>query len=425
MNHLDPSTAPAGAADYQLARSAALDSEPVASLHHLEQAVERSPVYAAVAFRDPAFQNMRGPVAELAARLNLTPGATQPDPAGTYRPAAGMTQPLAQSSTPLAPTSVSELPPSLNQTPVVQEPLPILQPNPNPAPKPVLPLVPPLSGSPVSLPPVSIDPLELQSQRQPVPPPARSPAPSPQPPSAHDLPRAASAALDLDLLQSWDNAPARAAASSEYQLARAAMETGDRPAALQHLEQAILAHHSQAALALADPAFEGIREPVRDLVTRLTQSARLRAEASIAEFRELLQFAGGRQLASVRAYLQSAQTSFQLGTYTGYVQAALAAGLAARITKEKVRSRRWAFGPLAAAPRIMKQAARRLWLRLPLLAILLGWLLAGVAAAVVSLPFGAGAAFRAWLLPVWAIGLVSIVLFGFVRSIRAMAGRRA
>ena len=235
------------------------------------------------------------------------------------------------------------------------------------------------------------------------------------------------AALDLEVLQAWDSEPSRATAANEYQLAQTAIQAGDRPAALQHLEQAILAHPAEAAAALADPAFESIRGPVRDLVTRLTLAARVHAEVAISEAHAMLHAPEGpatRPFLLARAYLQSAQASFQLGTYTGYVQAALAAEFAQRVAREKLRPRRWGLGAFAPLDRAIKHAAHRLWQRLPLLAIMLGWFFAGIAAAVVSLPFEAGAAFRSWLLPAWAIGLVCIVLYGFVRSIRAASKQR-
>ena len=56
---------------------------------------------------------------------------------------------------------------------------------------------------------------------------------------------------------------------------------------------------------------------------------------------------------------------------------------------------------------------------MPLLAILLGWFTAGVLAGLPSLPFQQGlAAMRGLLFPVWALGLVAMVLAGFVRSLR-------
>jgi len=422
LNHADPNMAPAGAADYQLARTAALASEPVTSMQHLGEAVQQSPAYASVALQDPAFHAMHEQVQDLASRINPTGGADQPAAAGTYQPPRGV-----------LPTGVvTGDAPAVSQRPIVTNLPAVVQTGPDPAPKSTNVL--PTETAPSQTHP-SVDKDAPDAPRPPLPPPqpGRAPAPPPQAaqsplPAGHELPRAVSAALDLELLQSWDTEPARAAAANEYQLAQTAISAGDRPAALQHLEQAILAHPAQAAAALEDPAFEAIRGQVRDLVTRLMLGERIHAEASLSEARAVLQSAGAsamaRPLLLARAYLQSAQALFQLGTYTGYVQAAFAAELAQRIAEGKLPPRRWGFGAFAPVKRVIKQAARRLWQRLPLLAILLGWFVAGIFAAVVSLPFEAGAALRGWLLPVWAIGLVCVVLYGFVRSIRAASKRR-
>jgi hypothetical protein len=63
---------------------------------------------------------------------------------------------------------------------------------------------------------------------------------------------------------------------------------------------------------------------------------------------------------------------------------------------------------------------------LPLLAILLGWLVAGILAGIASLPFqqGAIAELRQTLFPIWALGLLGMVLLGFVRSIWRIGRRR-
>jgi len=67
------------------------------------------------------------------------------------------------------------------------------------------------------------------------------------------------------------------------------------------------------------------------------------------------------------------------------------------------------------------RTARRLWEKLPLLAILLGWFAAGVLAGLLSLPFQQGlAGMRGLLFPVWALGLLAMVLVGFVRSLRRL-----
>ena len=426
INQLDPHTAPAGAADYQLARTAALASEPVTSMQYLGDAVQQSPAYASVALQDPAFHGMHDQVQDLANRMNPVGGVDQTAGAATYQPPRGL----------LPAGVITNESPVVSQQPVVTNLPQVVDIGQDPAPKTATAL--PLQTGPrptdsmngLALPRPAEGPDAPVAARPPLvaPPPGHSPAPPPQPSPAGTLPaRAASAALDLALLQSWDSEPARAVAANEYQLAQTAVQSGDRPAALQHLEQAILAHPAQAAAALADPAFEGIRGQVRDLVTRLTLSARVHAEASVSEAHAALQSTGSsltaRPFLLARAYLQSAQASFQLGTYTGYVQAAFAAEIAQRIAKEKL-TRRWGLAGFAPVERAVREAAQRLWFRLPVLAILLGWFVAGIVAAVVSLPFEGGAAFRAWLLPIWAMGLVCAVLYGFVRSIRTALRRR-
>jgi hypothetical protein len=417
VNQVDPHLAPAGAADYQLARTAALASEPAASMQHLGDAVQQSPAYASVALQDPAFHAMQDQVQDLANRMNPVGGVDQTAGAATYQPPRGV----------LPAGVITSESPAVSQQPIVTNLPQVVDVGQGPAPKTATVLA-------TQIAPAQARPAEgtdaPASSRPPLstPPPGHAPAPPPQLSPAGSLPaRAVSAALDLALLKSWDSEPARAVAANEYNLAQAAIQSGDRPAALQHLEQAILAHPALAAAALADPAFDGIRGQVRDLVTRLTLDARIHAEASISEAHAVLQSAGAsltaRPLLLARANLQAAQASFQLGTYTGYVQAAVAAELAQRIAREKL-SRRWGLAAFAPVERMVREAARRLWLRLPVLAILLGWFVAGIVAAVVSLPFEAGAAFRAWLLPIWAMGLVSAVLYGFVRSIRSALKRR-
>jgi hypothetical protein len=419
MNHQDPNSAPAGAADYQLARTAALASEPVTSLHHLGEAVQQSPAYASVALQDPAFNGMRDQVQDLANRMNPVGGTDQTAGAGTYQPPRGV----------LPAGVVTTDAPAVAERPVVTSLPQVVETGQDPAPNSANVLPAQTASAPASTIPAQPSATEVSRPPLPAPQPAATLAPPPHAPAAGPTAaQAVSAALDLELLHSWDTQSVRAAAANEYQLAQTAIQSGDRPAALQHLEQAILAHPAQAAAALVDPAFDSIKGQVRDLVTRLTLAARIHAEVSISEARAVLQSVGTslmtRPLLMARAYLHAAQASFQLGTYTGYVQAAFAAELSQRVARGKLRSRRWSLGAFAPVKRAVEHAARRLWQRLPVLAILLGWFVAGIVAAVASLPFEAGTTFRGWLLPVWSIGLVCGVLYGFVRSIRAASRRR-
>ena len=453
MNAQNPNSLPAaGAADYQLARVAAIASEPVASMQHLELAVHESPAYASVALQDPAFHAMQGPVQELVDRVTFVAGTSESAPAGTYQPTRVTTPVLmpapsgdapAPSEQPVMMNPQSVIAPQLDPTsnptsvlPAQLASLPALPTQAQPGPAPQLATVLPVLTTSSPALPVQIQPntsdlavspaLPAPQASQSVASPPQIPAPS----AAVQLPPAITAPLDLELFSSWDTGQARAAAASEYQLAQAAMQAGDRPAALEHLEQAILAHPAQAAAALADSAFDTIKGPVRDLVTRLTVEIRIRTEASVSEARVALQSAAStgmpRPLQLAQAYLDAAMVSYQLGTYTGLVQAAFAADLARKIAEGKISPVMPAVkrGILEPVKRAVKRAATGLWQRLPLLAILLGWFVAGIIAGITGLAFHSGAQLRAWLLPVWAMGLLAMVLLGFVRSIRRIGQRR-
>jgi hypothetical protein len=246
---------------------------------------------------------------------------------------------------------------------------------------------------------------------------------------------AAVAALELDLLRDWDDGAARSAGAAEYQLALAAAATGDHTATLQHLEQSILAHPEFAPAAQQDPAFDAMRGDVRDMVGRLNILGRIRAEAAIGEAGATLESvrgvdAPGRVL-HAQAYLDLAQAHLDSASYAGYVVAAQAAAMAQQT----------ALGPKVTPPapmpagssnillrpitRATRQAVRRLWQTLPLLAILLAWFFAGILAGMASLPFqhGAIAELRQMLFPIWAMGLLAMVVLGFVRSIRRIGWR--
>ena len=241
---------------------------------------------------------------------------------------------------------------------------------------------------------------------------------------------AAVAALELDLLSRWDDGAAQARGAAEFQLARATAQAGDSAASLEHLELAILADPVHAAAVAEDPAFSVMRGAVRELVGHATVLARMRAEAAIDAALSVLESAGGSRLAAradqARAFLDLAQAHFELGTYVAYVEASQAAMRAQRIAEDSRIEPRGKFSTARSLrtrtlrePGPVRRAVRRLWDKLPLLAILLGWLLAGIVGGVASLPFQDGyiSETRQTLFSIWALGLLAMVLLGFVRSI--------
>lgn len=73
----------------------------------------------------------------------------------------------------------------------------------------------------------------------------------------------------------------RPVAAAQYELAQKAAEAGDSTAALRYLGQA-MRQHPVYAESSADPAFAGMKGPVLDLEARLTAEARAEAEISMA-----------------------------------------------------------------------------------------------------------------------------------------------
>ena len=238
----------------------------------------------------------------------------------------------------------------------------------------------------------------------------------------------AASALEPEFL-SWEDGPVLAAGATQYQLARNAVQSGDYPAALDHLGQAILTHPSYAITAAQDPELTEIKEPVRDLVGRLTVVARIHAEASIVEAGESVRaLHAPASVQQAQAYLDMAQAQFHTASYAGYVQAAQAAAFAQQIAEHSkvmacaqpaALTHSSDAGSLRQIGRAAKQATRRLWQKLPLLAILLGWLLAGIAGGLVCLAFqNKESEMRHLLFSIWALGLLGMVVLGFLRSIR-------
>jgi hypothetical protein len=257
-------------------------------------------------------------------------------------------------------------------------------------------------------------------------------APASAPQAAVDslvLQGAAVAALELDLLTHWDDGAAQARGAAEFQLARAAAQAGNSAASLEHLELAILADPVHAAAVAEDPAFSAMRGAVRELVGHATVLARMRAEASIDAALSAMESAGSGSAArpdQARVFLDVAQAHFELGTYVAYVEAAQAAMRAQQIAEDSRIEPRGKFSTARSLrtrtlrePGPVGRAVRRLWDKLPLLAILLGWLLAGIVGGVASLPFQDGyiSETRQTLFSIWALGLLAMVLLGFVRSI--------
>lgn len=230
------------------------------------------------------------------------------------------------------------------------------------------------------------------------------------------------AALAAELVRLWDGLTAqRPDAAIAYEAARRA---GTPEIALIQLERAIKANPGHATVAISDPDFAVFRESVARMIEHLTAAARLEAQAAI---REAIDMDPDRR--ETAAVLNAAEARYQLNTYAGYLEAAIAARLALQIGRERAEAislsrssivdrMQRLMEPLGRIRTRAANGAAVLWERFPLFAILLGWFGAGVGFGVLAGAFGLWPELR-WLFGFWGMGLVAIVMLGFLRSLRS------
>jgi hypothetical protein len=190
------------------------------------------------------------------------------------------------------------------------------------------------------------------------------------------------------------------------------------------------------ARVMADPAFEPLGAAIRVVLHRLTVAARLEAEGRLERASAA---ADQNDEAGLVAY---ARKQFETGQYPGYWKAARVLTQVDAPANPFVLVHETRPIPLeqhgvpggtpvrrAVVHGLVRQAVRRaalqfetLWMRLPLLALLLGWVILGIAGGIVRvvlvsmvpalgtwLPFSYGYA-------IWALGLLAVIVFAFLRS---------
>lgn len=230
-------------------------------------------------------------------------------------------------------------------------------------------------------------------------------------------------ALILSFLQKWTEAPSAGAAS--YEAARRAAQAGDRDSAVRNLEQAVLAHPAHALAAEQEADFTPLRGDVAQLLAGLTQNAKMRAEVSLATA-EAAWTQAPIPVPAAAACLDAAKANLAARTFAGYMAAAEAAELA----RGMLRSRNTALAARSGTEESrLGMAARFLWERLPLLYVLLVWFAVGVTFGGFTFlwraifPDSGIAAWQDAVFPVWGLGLVLLVLAGFLRSLLRMRER--
>ncbi len=223
------------------------------------------------------------------------------------------------------------------------------------------------------------------------------------------------------------------------QLARAAVSAtgdGDTSVALAKLATLVSLDPRRADGLASDPALAPILKEVEALLARLTGAARLGAEARLREATEWLRApeVADRQIGNVKAstLLLLASRLVDAGGYANCIHSA-------KVSQMVLDERRWAPAEVAtplsmpedarvriprATPPVRREAMvaqfKKLWRRAPLLALLLGWLVVGLAGGSVAAVFRdqLPALAVALFFEIWTLGFLALIGFGFYMSVR-------
>jgi hypothetical protein len=227
----------------------------------------------------------------------------------------------------------------------------------------------------------------------------------------------------------------------------AATAEGDGNRAMGHLAEFAVMSPRRAETLGSLASLSSIRGPVEGLVSRLHATTKVEAEAQLAQAVKLMESAGAKELVvrEIRAenLILIAGRLLDAG---GYANAAWSAELSQLVidprlwapiavplppqVKDPEDHRPGAGGEILAAMRFawagleVKSRMRRMWLRAPLLVLLLAWFVAGLSGGVSSMlvrnywPGALPAALVAGGFELWALGFLVLVATGFYMRVR-------
>lgn len=317
----------------------------------------------------------------------------------------------------------------------------------------------------MDVPPVGAGPAGMNLTRTPAPATPTSLAGTPEPAaagqSATDNYTSAINGLSqadiVRLIQILNQPPSPQAAAQLDTLLHAAVAAawaGDVIQALNRLQAIVVLDPRNAAAILSEPRLDAIRANVETMLNRMASTAKLDAEARIAEAAQRSDAMAPRKLvdwdASPETLLGIASRLLESGGHANYIRAADLAQavidtshwapvnasvsparpagigrpraeddpIATRGVLSALR-RGWNSFRRAAPPRI-----RALWLRAPLLILLLSWLALGMAGGVVALlvrkyqPQSWSPSLVNGGFELWATGFLALVLLGFYMRVR-------
>lgn len=238
-----------------------------------------------------------------------------------------------------------------------------------------------------------------------------------------------------------------------------ALNEGDRTRALANLNEIAAADPHTVAVMAPDRVLQSIRPEVDQMLNRLTTVAKMDAEGWLAQADEAVETAGNATLTAWQSkpetLLQVAHHLYEAGGYTNYVRSAdLAqnivnpsavayspfleeyakspqtqpAAAPVKTENEEILPKKPTLPTAAETFQAVRKTAmprlQQLWNRAPLLALLLAWLGAGLAAGPAAVLLRAiwpdilPASLIDFGFQVWATGFLGLVCFGFYARIR-------
>jgi hypothetical protein len=196
--------------------------------------------------------------------------------------------------------------------------------------------------------------------------------------------------------------------------------------------------HLTEFAALSPRRLSSLRGPVEALVSRLNITAKVDAEVQLAQAVKVIESAGAKELIVREIRTENlvliAGRLLDAGGYANFVWSAELSKLVSLSPQVKnPDDRRTAARDLIFAAiglvrdRLqLKSRTRRMWLRAPLLVLLLAWFGAGLAGGVFSMlvrtvwPDGWPASLIAGGFEIWAMGFLVLIAYAFYASVRSV-----
>ena len=226
-----------------------------------------------------------------------------------------------------------------------------------------------------------------------------------------------------------------APAQNLLQNAAAAAQAGDVDRALQHLAEFVKVEPLRADSLRTEPSLEQMRREVEQLLVRVEAVGRLDAQGRIADAARIIEQRGLQPLpgwdAAPQVMLSMANRLYDSGGYVNYVQAASLAQVVidgVRTPESIARTRAAKQRTKPAVPRSWHRL-KALWVRAPLLILLVTWFAVGLAAVgVVSvLHYFWPAQYPLSNIEdgfaLWGIGFLALVGVGFYLRVRRVRFR--